>query len=412
MFKSICWDEALPIETGIVFLSIEGVGLYFLENGKQEITLLTYLPDICIKGKKPYKTMVKFGDQIILPPCESDYIAVYDCGTRLFRTARLETLPMYQDDLYKFWICVVYKDFVYFIGHYYPAIVKMNIHTMKLSYLFDWIKQIGKRREEESTPFLKNAIVHKDALLMPCRCTNAILKLDLNTDKTELFEVETNKFQLDGICYARGKYWLTALNRYEIVIWDEKQNYTEIIELKKGESNTGSVLFCQPFVFHNNIYLFPFRADCAYSINTISKEVQKIDGLDSVFNSKQYIDQNYRKVVNIPAIKDGYVYFITGDKKNFHMYNLASKTKMNIPLYISTYTLRMTQIERRKKMFNLFYKRDHSSKGAVTFSEGEGFFCEDFCDFICKYEDGSPSPDFKSRKVNIGQTIYSMMIKN
>ena len=368
--------------------------------------LLGYFPEAALEQEMPYKALARAGRKIILPPCQAETIAIYDCEKRMFCEVPLEPLCEGQKNLCKFWTSIAYQEQVYLIGHYYPAIVKMNIHTLETYYLTDWVVPIEKRRRLENSPYLGIGIVRESTAFFPCCCTNLILKMDLETDEITFCEIETQVKGFNGICYLEGKYWLTSRDTPAIVIWDESENRAETVEVEKRKTCEGKVSFAPSLIYGKKLYLLPYRAAHAYCIDTSSadKKIQRLEKLDPLFLLRQgeVFEGN---MVTTPSLVDGKILFVTQKDMLWHIYAPDTDTVMDFSAQMD-----VSEYKRLKKRKLIRYVRNAMDKGdkIPVIDEAESFSCEDLCSFISEYgnEIRTLYKTFKPCEKNAGQDIY------
>lgn len=408
MSNKIIFNEILPVEKGIIFSSSDGSGLYFWKSQEKEARLITSFQDDLDGQGTPYKVLAKIGNKIFLPPCLAENIVVYDLESKNRQVIRLDRVYQGQNGLCKFWTSIVYNEYIYFIGHYYPAIIKLNTCTMDLVYLTDWVRHVEKRRRLKDSPYWGIGIVQGDTALFPCCCANVVLKLDLRTDETEICEIQTDIRGFNGICFSEGKYWLPSRHSYEVAIWSKDTRSVEILELEAGEKNTDLVFFRPPLIVNKRLYLFPTVADHAYYIDTSDKEVRRIKRVDEILDSDGDDSANCSKIASPPALVDGKIYFITEKDKIWHIYNPETESLTNFSVQIDIYGKKAIKKQRALKDF---YNAVREKNETFTFTEEELFSCGVFCDFTreCRNKTDAFSPQILDPRKNIGQSIYSKL---
>lgn len=381
MIESISFGEILPIENGIVFSSVDGEGLYFLEKGKKEAELLTFFPDRLTKQKAFYKALVKAEGKIFLSPSLADDIAVYDCETKEIQTIPLDGGIMESEELCKFWTSFVHGDFVYLIGHYYPAIVKLNIHTLELSYLTEWVEQIERKRKLQNGPYLGIGMQEGNIAVFPCCCTNGVLKLNLSTDETEFCELKTDIRGFNGICFSEGRYWLPSRDNYDVAAWDIHKGETDTLTVLDNGRNPGN--FYPPLLLRKNLYLFSGTAAHAYSIDTENGTVKEIGILDETLTDRSKRPSQWRRIIAPPVLIEGTICFATTKDRLWHVYDPDTKKLIHFSVTVNEQGQREFI---KKRSWEWFY-REHCEKGeSFIFVEEKLFDCKDFCNFLYEHQ--------------------------
>lgn len=404
----IGFSEIVKVESGIVFSSVDGEGLYFLEKGKTDAVLIDYFPEASAGQEMPYKAVIPAENKIVLPPRLAEDIAVFDCGEQRIHTVTLAALSENQKSLCKFWTSIAYHQFVYFIGHYYPAMVKMNLHTGELFYLTDWVQEIERRRKIKHDPYLGIGVVRGDAAVFPCCCANAVLWLDLKTDRIKIYEIETDIEGFNGVCLSDDRYWLTSRNNLDLVIWDKNTGHTE--RLKPGEENLckGDNMFAPPLQYQGNLYLLPNRVGYAYRVDTGHRSIQKLEALEHIFNLEPLTFGRKRRISSPPGLADGKIIFITAKDNIWHAYDPALEAVTDFSVRVDTSVQK--EIKKRQLIKYLNQVMD-GRNGVPIWGEEEMFLCRDFGEFICRYEKSLAGLQsrFAVSHENIGRKIYNCL---
>lgn len=406
MIDQIDFSEIIQVENGIIFFSPEGNGLYFLKKGRKEAELLAYFGE----GLEalPYKAIVKAGNKIFLPPCKADDIAVYDCDTKKLQTAGLDKALVRENDFFKFWTSIAYGDYVYFAGHYYSAIIKMNVHTLELAYLTDWVGKIEEKRKLQDEPYLGSGMIQEDIALFPCCCTNAILILNLKTDETEICEIQTDIEGFNGICFSEDAYWLTSRNSREIIMWNKSTDYVETLAVESEKQNTGKPLFRPPIMLDRQLYLFPVMAEHAYYVNIADRKIERAALVNEILDSEAENPDALSKTAGPPALAGGKIYFITGKDNVWHIYDPASKEIESLSVSINAHGQKAI---RKKDALKRFGGSVSGRKGTVIFEEEQFFSCKELLEFVNDYQD--KITDLREQAIipekNIGRQIYDRL---
>lgn len=405
MHEKLSFGEVLRVDNGVIFSDIDGSGIYFLEKDKREAKLLVNFPYNLVGNKMLYKSLMKADTKIFLPPCLAKDILVYDYNLKTTQLIKLETLMEDQKDLCKFWTSILYDNYIYFIGHYYPAIVKINIFTMELSYLTDWVEQIERRRKLEGSPYLGIGIIHENIALFPCCCSNAVLRLDLNTDKTIVYDIQTDIEGFNGICFSRDRYWLTSRNSYQIAILEKNMNDVETMDMEAEERYSKGLFFRPPLLFSEKLYLFPATADHVYCIDTVDRKIQRIRALDEILDLEQDGKLNFCKISSPPILIDHKIYFVTGKDNVWHIFDPITNSLENFIVQADPCGNRAIKIRR---FLNAFGEDIAERNATYIVVEEEGYSCKDFCDVVNEYKDQLKY--FKLQlpvtEENIGRSIY------
>lgn len=407
MVSQLSFAEILQVNNEVLFSSNDGEGLYFLDKENKKARIFVDFPIMPNLVEDSYKVLAKVGNKIFLPSCFNEHIAVYDCETENYQILKLESLSAEQKNLHKFWTSIIYDHFIFFVGHYYPAIVKLNIDTMEMVYLTDWVEQIERKRKLDNAPYLGIGIVRDDIAMLPCCCTNAILKLDLKTNKTEVCEITACVDGFNGLCCSKDMYWLTVRNGPEIVVWNRNTDSVEMLKVERRKKY-GGVPFAPPLKYQDNLYVFPYWGNYAYCINTFTKKIERIDELKDIFDIQQTALLKISKIIYPPTLVSGKIYFVTGMDKVWHIYDPVKKVVESFPVYIDM--SRQKVIKKRRSLIDLGRAIRENNK-TFLFWEEELFSGREYSEMVYEYQ--KEIGDFQSRhkafKESTGQDIYSTL---
>ena len=186
-------------ENGTIWMSIMGM------NGLVEVDISTWKIKVLCKFEKEnntlynlYSSIVKVKNKIILIPCAAERIAIYELSTKSMVYLKIRDVQNNRNEIYdknaKFWKYYVDGDDVYLLGHYYPAIIKINTDTYKIN-VFE-IKEEeeienGRRREMNCKYVLQ--YIYKNRYIGLYSLKNEIvLEIDSKT-----FEIKKRRISLE-----------------------------------------------------------------------------------------------------------------------------------------------------------------------------------------------------------------------
>lgn len=270
----------------IVALIEDGQNIWYLQNNKnglyhfhKENGQLNWIPFLEESFCTPslYMSLQQIGSKIVCVPHGANKTAVYDRVTE-----RVNYIPLLENSVKSNEYFMPYANFsnsfvhgscIYMLGYYYPAILKYDVDTGRVEYLNDWLREIDAKIPfyDKRGFFGRGGIVYlnPDTVLLPLSCTNGLLKLNLQTDQTEVIWLESLHNGIFGISAdEKQRIWMVGHGAHEedVVVWEydsRKYRVIHIPDVRKEE------LFCpfyQPVMSEQKIYFIPLRENHIYSV--------------------------------------------------------------------------------------------------------------------------------------------------
>lgn len=244
--KTLVWFEDLVVEDNIIWFTAGGFnGLFKMDLTTNNVTYLGKIPNEKINGRRLYSSLTKVNNKIILAPLAAEEIAEYDVETCEFKKVKLQKKEFTHKN-FKFSNTVKHKEYVVLIGCDYPAIVRYNSKTNTYDYFDEWTKQIKYyQTDEKDFWFRESACIRGDNLLIPCCQNNIVMEFNIESGKSKLHSVGSNKNKYASIAFDGRNYWLTPRRHGAITRWNyetgevkEYDNYPDGFERKEGADFT------------------------------------------------------------------------------------------------------------------------------------------------------------------------------
>lgn len=163
-----------------------------------------------------YCCVEKVGNQLIFSPGTAGNIAIYDLETDLISYIPLKYKEYnYREnqDGAKFWNIFRHHTNVYLLGYSYPAIVKVDMKSKKVTYITDWVKLVEENIEigDDNGYFGDGYVIVDDLALVSVGCMNAVLTINLKTDCTTLRILNVPMKGIGGIASEDGEnIWMVG----------------------------------------------------------------------------------------------------------------------------------------------------------------------------------------------------------
>lgn len=256
--------------------------LFRMDKTTKEVKFLGSFPDTManIHGFL-YNAAALCGEKLYFAPCTSNEIGVFDLNTEQFEKIPFRNPLQHKktaSDLYaKFAAVSTCKKWVYFVGSYYPAILRYDTVTGEINYFDDWLEPLTKLLHKENFPYLSSCSVAGSVLLAASANANAVVEFDMESCVSTVHEVGSKENFYSGICFDGNSYWLAPYHGGAVVKWDprtlawtEYDGYPPDILLKQFS-------FAHIGYAAGYVWLLPANANMALKINVSSGVMEQAD---------------------------------------------------------------------------------------------------------------------------------------
>lgn len=211
--------------------------------------------------------LVPLGQKIYIVPCAAEKMYEVNITTGAVKDIIIkETLNSryFKNSIkYKFFSGHAYKESIYLIAAFYPAIVEYNTVSGKMNYYDEWVEQIP---EEKRNVFFRNCIMIENKIYAPCVSENFILEFDAETKKHIFHEVGSERCSYSSICKRGEWFWLSPRAEGPIVKWNPEKNqwieYWDFADAYKDCKYSYADIVC----FEKDIYCLPLEAETVIKI--------------------------------------------------------------------------------------------------------------------------------------------------
>lgn len=308
----------MVIQDGYIWVTgAESNGIYELNMKDKSVRVLAeHVGDI---HSYSYCALAKYNKRLFFMPKSADYIVMYDLDKNEFLNIELQEPKNNRKEVYrstlKFHHSYVEGEKMFLLGFFYPAIICINMKTLKIDYISDWVETVELyiKSGDDKGYFGGGYFKENTNVYFPVACTSALIKLDLETMKTEFISLETS---LDGIAYMvkDGEYlWLEGRGEsYGRICRYNLQNKESLI-LDEIEDKSYICDHYQPFwkmvVYGEWLWLFSYIASFNYKISRKTLEVKKLKYIDEF---RLWRDE-YGEMIRNYMVKEeqGTVYVVT-----------------------------------------------------------------------------------------------------
>ena len=150
-------------------------GICEVDTAKKTARICRLFDDEPLSKECLYSHVRKVNDYLIFAPARAEKIAVYNL--RMDSVAYIPLKPLEQEGKEnsgeaKFWNIIQYQSEVYLLGYSYPAIIKINVESMEVTYISDWVETVEEYIEygDICGYFSEGYVFVEDKVLIPVGC--------------------------------------------------------------------------------------------------------------------------------------------------------------------------------------------------------------------------------------------------
>lgn len=301
-------------------------------------SIIAQFPGYDIIDRDLYYFSLYVDHKVIFFPRRAKEAAIYD-----IRKKDLEMVPLkkpesifsvrYNGGL-KFADGLLYHSSVYMFGFRYPAIVKLDIDTMKLIYLTDWMAYYPYMKEDAEF-FAQGHLQIGSDVYLAIKNTNSIVKLNLETDMMEVFSVKCSAKKFMAVAAYKDSACLFSWKDYriDIILWNPLTNAVIEYSIETNKDAKALAVYWIPVLIENCVYLFPLYGHDVYAMNLDTGEAFECKEIEKKIVGSNDLPYDF-SVSSVKNVSGEIVFQTTGDSL-WHKYNPATKTIVSHSYIIS-----------------------------------------------------------------------------
>ena len=193
--------------------------LFRLDMSSRKLETVIELTDIEKFGlAEEYSALAYYQNKLIIAPKNAKDIILYDIAQKEIKHILFE-LPKDKEIHSNYFRHVeVYRNVAYLFPGTYPAILKLDLDTYKVSYIDEWYHTWNKQlthQETDKAMFLNFHIDGTDCY-MPCRRVGLEMRFNLQTEKCEMKQLGEFNMQLTDSLHSERTVWYSHMDGNEI----------------------------------------------------------------------------------------------------------------------------------------------------------------------------------------------------
>lgn len=305
---------------------------YRVDKSTMKAELLFHFPEEELGKERLFGKVEKVGEWFVFSPTKATKIVVFHQETREIKQIPLKT-PKHEGKIkylenVKFGPPCVVGDVVYFIPTTYPAIVKLDLTTMTIDYLDNWIppleEKINTERNSQLNVYFLGFIKEEKNILLSCGCSNVVMTFDQETEQVEINEVIGKAEAFNGIAFDGQHYWLIPKLGANLTKWNRETGETQRISLEESWPE-GPPMVVGPLFYKKKMFLSAGINSFPYEVDIESGVTKKMDSLHVLQeNPKEYMHLNLSEMFNVRLVENN-IHFNSGRNLNWYAYNIDTR---------------------------------------------------------------------------------------
>ena len=212
-YEDIYFDEN---NIGWMF-SYDFNGLFFIKNDC--ISYVTSIKEYDFDSIRLYGAISGIRNKIVLAPTRADGIVIFDTASHEYDFVRLRDIDCDYDKNAKFFSIAKNGEYLYLIGHCYPAIIRINPLNKIIDYFY--MEEFeGFKEWNGGEIFRKDYLIKQQKLYIPCAYTNQVLAFDFETNKGKFMDIGSEGMKYSGICSDGRNAWLSPIYGNRMLQWE------------------------------------------------------------------------------------------------------------------------------------------------------------------------------------------------
>lgn len=303
-------------------------GFYRKRKGSSKAEFLFHFPEEPIDQHKLFQNPVKVGNWLVFPPLSGKNIVLYDMVTEEKKIIPLapvtEERKVKYNETAKLGKALVRGQFVYFFPNTYPAIVKLDVSTLRVEYIKKWVGQLEKLMESSISPkrhyfFGGTPVMEGDFSLLVCCGIPYLFEFDFSCDKIKFLLIEGPVEAFRQIVYDGSHYWLSPNSGALLTKWKKETGETSCIPITEKWTEPWT-LVQKMFLYQDSLYLMPNPNGHFYQVNIKDGTVETPAFLETLLEMEYSFHWSMFPDFGNVKIEDHFLIFFHG--KDFRWYKV------------------------------------------------------------------------------------------
>lgn len=318
-------------------------------NGICEVDLNRHRARICkffenesLAKEDLYDHVERLNNKLVFAPGFAKKIALYNLVNSSITYIPLRKLKHkgkeFQNE-WKFGNAFQYQSDVYMLGYSYPAIIKLNVESMKIEYITEWLKEIDENNIESGDDygyFSEGYAISGDSAFIPVGCMRAVLELNLITSQTKLRKLKVSMKCISGLSSTDGEnIWLVGKGSKTnwVSCWNTQTDSIKEIQLMDIDENLFDPFYA-PICMTSKLFLAPKFASHFYEIDLKTGNIQIIEQFEGILkDTVATLWPGGWKIIS-PRLQGEWIIFLTSNDLKWYQFNVLTNEVRDYFVYL------------------------------------------------------------------------------
>lgn len=324
----LSFETCIIEEEEIWFTAFDHNGLYFKDRLSEKTDLAGIIPNEKKYALRLYASMEKCGNKIFLIPFSAKEVAVYDSEKKEFKKIALKNISEFANrklanDRAKFWCSQLYADTLFLFPHNYPALVMINIHTLEVSYVSEFVHELEQLSINQE-PYITDVYVENHIAYCSCSCANAVVQVNLAEKNVSICKVAVDANGFNGITKIGNEIWLAPRIDGGIVCFDTKKNKGFVYDKYPKGFQCSYAPFHTLYQCGRGILLMPDLSNQFVLLDLQTQNMENIAYLSDLINGEQLEGIHAFDKTMAYSMEDNQLRFMSGNDYTFYLVDIDS----------------------------------------------------------------------------------------
>lgn len=299
---------------------------------RKRAEVIKWLDKSDILSAREYLTVCRIGDRLALIPAKSDRVGFYDFRSDTLTYARLVEPKIKSHEIYdqerKFYGGFSVHEDVYLLGATYPAILKIDAGSGKMSYLDAWVEESQDFIPENdmSFYFAHSYLIDGENVYLPGCASGTMMGLNLLKDQMTVYKKHHDIKMLHGIVRGIENIWVLASlgNRESLLSWSPENGFMDEIIIEKNQSEL--IYWWGPLESDGSLYLFQMNRNAVYRVDLQERAAKPCEELMNAIGDIPIPDTKNRYSLILIGKEEEKIFFHTRWNQKWFIYNTRDQS--------------------------------------------------------------------------------------
>lgn len=218
-------EDIVNVNNSYYFVAKELNAICRMDIENDYLEVIGAIPEEDLYEKRLCARIFCVDDELIFLPMNGRKIWICRLGASEWRSIEIEN----SSSVYmKMMQMIRYKDKLYFIGCFYPAIIVLDIATGKTNYIRKPFDEMKDLQDRENYNYFRCDYALKNGELYLASCLkNCVLKFNLENYEWKYIQVGSPGNKYSGIAWNGHHFWLAPRTGNYLVCWDGLDSFQE-----------------------------------------------------------------------------------------------------------------------------------------------------------------------------------------